>query len=106
MPGANGATMVLTPEVLQQLSQGGGLGLSQIAVPQGMGLPQGISGLPPIGMIPSTGLGNLPPGVGIITPQTLNNMPPQQKQIFLQAISGMMPLGMSGMGGFGVKKDE
>jgi hypothetical protein len=33
-------------------------------------------------------------------------MPPQQKQIFLQAISGMMPLGMSGMGGFGVKKDE
>lgn len=63
MPGANGAGMVLTPEMLQQLQ--GGQGMPQIGVPQGMGL----AGLPQgIGIVPSTGVGSLPPGVGILTP--------------------------------------
>ena len=113
MPGGNGGGMVLTPEMLQQLSQGG-QGVHQMGLPQGVTLPQGLGGLPQgIGLVTSGGIGNLnlPPGVGILTPEMLNNLPPQQKQMILQQMQAMsggkLPSGMMGMGGaFANKKDE
>lgn len=99
MPGGGAGGMILTPEMLQQMGQGG-QGMPQMIMPQGMaGMPQGV------GMIP--GMGNLPPGVGVITPEMLNNLPPQQKQMIMQQIQGMgkMPMGF-GMGGQFMKKDE
>jgi len=113
LPGGNAGGMVLTPDMLQQLSQGG-QGVPQIGLPQGMTLAQGIAGLPQgIGLVPSGGVGNLnlPPGVGILTPEMLNNLPAQQKQMILQQIQAMsgnkLPAGMVGMAStFAGKKDE
>ncbi len=106
MPGGNGGGMVLTPDMLQQLSQGG-QGVSQIGLPQGMSLPRGIAGLTQaVGLVPSGGLGNLnlPPGVGILTPEMLNNLPPQQKQNILQQMQAMS--GGKLPANFAAKKDE
>lgn len=68
MSGPGGAGMVLTPEMLQQLGQSG-QGVPQLGLPQGLSLPQGLNCLPQgIGIVPSSAVGNLPPGVGILTP--------------------------------------
>jgi len=112
LPG-NGAGMMLTPEMMQQLAQGG-QGVAQMGIPQVMpGLPQGIMGLPQgmaglpqgLGALPP-GLGGvpLPPGMGIITPELLNSLPPQQRQMIMQQIQQLhtkLP-----MGGSSMKKDD
>lgn len=113
MPG-NGAPaggMMLSPDMLQQMGQGGqGMGMLPIPGMTMMSLPHSMPNVSPgIGLPPQ--LMNLPPGVNVITPEMLNNLPPQQKQMLWQQIQqGMnkMQMGGMGLGGAGqfTKKEE
>lgn len=89
MPGGAGG-MVLTPEMFQQMQQGGQAG----QLPQGIVLPQGMGQLPP----------NLPPGIMVAGGDPFAGMTPEQKQqIMMQQMKSM---GFPGMPPQQQKKDD